>query len=317
MTNLVRSFSICKACKRSELTIDRVVYNDYVTGSAFELKICKSCNAAFTHPVPADIDYYYPENYRRYGKLVILGLELVFIFLQNSLSRRFKVGRQSSLLEIGCGPGLLLRFFRDRGWKTVGIERNERVANLARLEKGLEIYACDIADLPTDQSFDLVLMFNVLEHLDDPITVLRECRNRLSVGGRIVVTVPNFNCWQRRIFKDYWLHLDVPRHLSHFTSASLEALASHSDLVVESSRNTAFIHDLYGWVDSFLSRIVCRQNILTSWLMGLRGFSSKVLIALLLAPAAILAFGPITLISWIFRKSSLTEFVIARDDGTG
>jgi SAM-dependent methyltransferase len=76
-----------------------------------------------------------------------------------------------------------------------------------------------------DASFDLVLMNHSLEHMPDPMVALSRARTLLRPGGSLIVAVPNWRSWQRRAFGTYWLHVDLPRHLAHYSSDALHAAA--------------------------------------------------------------------------------------------
>ena len=77
-------------------------------------------------------------------------------------------------------------------------------------------------------SFDLVTAFHVLEHLPDPLGVLRRMLGWLAPGGSAVIEVPNVAGAGARLFGRYWSGLDMPRHLVHFTPATLTALAERA-----------------------------------------------------------------------------------------
>jgi SAM-dependent methyltransferase len=76
----------------------------------------------------------------------------------------------------------------------------------------------------TDADLDAVVMWHVLEHLDDPRAALRRVHGWLRPGGLLLVGVPNLDSWQRALAGERWLHYDVPRHRMHFTPAGLGAL---------------------------------------------------------------------------------------------
>src|SRR6266436_9019338 len=85
-----------------------------------------------------------------------------------------------SVLEVGCGPGLMLAAFRRRGWRVFGIERNEAAAETARQTLGPNTIATSMEGLPADARFDLIVLFQVLEHIGEPVALLREYANLLA-----------------------------------------------------------------------------------------------------------------------------------------
>ncbi len=109
---------------------------------------------------------------------------------------------KQSLLEIGCGEGLLLLFFRDQGWDVKGLELNPSLAQ--RLQRqGLDVSQQPIADFGDGVLYDLILMFHVLEHLHNPLRDLAKVRSLLAVGGEVVIETPvsrNYACTDHLFF---------------------------------------------------------------------------------------------------------------------
>jgi len=286
----------------------RVLYSevrDPITFTPFRIVICSSCGVAFTSPLPRDLESFYPQAYRAFGFLVTRVLTLFYRLRVARWARAYS--RPGSLLEIGCGPGLMLQAFRQRGWNVLGIERNQPMAERARTALGLEIVSTPVDALPGQSRFDLILMFHVLEHLADPLPLLRECARRLAPGGRLLINVPNLASWQSRFAGPAWMHLDVPRHLIHFTPATLVSTLHRAGLRLTSLRFASPEHDPYGWVESTISRFGGRPNRLTRFLIGLDPLSPAVMLslvtaALLALPAALLAG-----VSWLAGSGALME----------
>jgi SAM-dependent methyltransferase len=97
------------------------------------------------------------------------------------------------MLELGCGIGTFLADARDAGWQMSGLEINPEFPGFCRDELGIEDVKCGvIADPPFPQgSFDAVAMLDVLEHMYDPMTAIRQCVQLLKPGGLLVVKSPN------------------------------------------------------------------------------------------------------------------------------
>jgi SAM-dependent methyltransferase len=200
-----------------------------------------------------------------------------------------------------------------RGWRVLGIERNEAIAEVARRALGIEIVTTPVEALPTDAQFDLIIMFQVLEHIGEPVTLLKECAKRLAPGGRIIMNVPNFSSWQSRFAGSKWLHLDVPRHLVHFTPQTLAATLERAGLRTADMRFASLEHDPYGWVESTINRLTGRANTLTRFLMGLDAFGPAVLfsfvLGVVLVPPALL----LSAVSWVARRGALMEATAIRE----
>ena len=112
----------------------------------------------------------------------------------------------------------LCRRMAELGWRVSGLDVSPLVAQSIRDELGLEIH---LGTLPhpdlSPGSFDVVTMWQSLEHVHEPLAVLRAAYELLSPGGRIVVAVPNYESFAAKWFGEHWFGLDLPRHLTHFT----------------------------------------------------------------------------------------------------
>jgi 2-polyprenyl-3-methyl-5-hydroxy-6-metoxy-1,4-benzoquinol methylase len=128
------------------------------------------------------------------------------------------------LLDIGCGDGTMLKQAMSLGWSVEGVDIDATVLENAR-SKGLLVHlgAVEELNLP-DDSFDLILMSHLIEHVYDPIRLLRECRRLLSPGGRLIVATPNAESLGHSKFGANWLLLHAPQHLYLFNSANLAAM---------------------------------------------------------------------------------------------
>ncbi len=131
-----------------------------------------------------------------------------------------------SVLDFGSGKGLFMHFAKELGCKVKGIESSKPRAEYARAKFGLDINTDYYTQGQVfDQRFDVLTSFHVLEHIDQPGVLLSELvKGNLQTGGLLVAEVPNINSWQSEWAGNSWLHLDVPRHINHFTPAVLQRL---------------------------------------------------------------------------------------------
>lgn len=146
--------------------------------------------------------------------------------------------QKGKLLEIGCGNGSLMARLADLGWLVQGIEPDTIAADMA-ISRGLPVIIGKLDALSfVAGSFDAIIMSHVIEHVDDPVALVRQCRRILKPGGRLVMLTPNLDALGHRWFGRNWLHLDAPRHLHLFTQGSLPDIcrkAGFSDIVYETS----------------------------------------------------------------------------------
>jgi len=135
--------------------------------------------------------------------------------------RRYRVcGR---LLDVGCGAGAVLRTMSNLGWRVEGQEVSAVAAD--RLEElGFLVHrgAVESLDLPAE-SFDVVVMSEVVEHLLAPQVTLAAVHRLLCAGGALYLTTPNFGSLSRNLLHDKWRAIDIPGHVSYFEHASLRS----------------------------------------------------------------------------------------------
>jgi 2-polyprenyl-3-methyl-5-hydroxy-6-metoxy-1,4-benzoquinol methylase len=150
------------------------------------------------------------------------------------------------VLDVGCGGGELLAHYATLGWQTFGIDPAEPAATAAR-RRGATVHEGTLLDQPWPvESFELITFAHSLEHIPEPLEALRAARARLAPGGLIAITLPNWRCWQRRLFWNRWFHLDLPRHLQHFSTNALTVTAQALDLeVVELGTDSTLISVAY------------------------------------------------------------------------
>lgn len=152
-------------------------------------------------------------------------------------------------LDVGCGRGVLLQGFLEEGVDALGIERGG--AGFEAIE-GIEALSLDDL-LASGRKFDVIVIWHVLEHLSDPQESLHKCRQLLASGGSLFVEVPNFGSWQAGLFKSRWFHLDLPRHLFHFTPATLAAALREAGFSIASTATFSIDQNLYGFLQSALN----------------------------------------------------------------
>jgi 2-polyprenyl-3-methyl-5-hydroxy-6-metoxy-1,4-benzoquinol methylase len=204
----------------------------------FGVARCQRCGLCYTNPRPTanSIAQFYTDDYpphqiakNRRVQASTMGRWLARLAGQSCRERHYLpfVG-QGRLLDFGCGGGDFLLRMRDQGWQATGLDSSSKVIRFLRKVHGLHGYVGSLPhpDLPP-ASFDVVTMWAALEHVHQPLAVLREAYRLLSPGGRLYVQVPNFESWDRRLFGAHWYSLDLPRHLTHFGPATL-ALALRS-----------------------------------------------------------------------------------------
>jgi SAM-dependent methyltransferase len=240
---------------------------DPATGDVFGIVQCRLCDLAQTSPAPSeeDLDGYYPKGYHSTTKRYRGGMDRVLSLVHRSRIRSIErlLGGCGSVIDIGCGPGVLINQMRARGWKVRGTERSTSAAQQARDVFHLDVSAVDVGELvAAGTTYDAVVLWHVAEHLRAPQATLRRIASLLRPGGVLLVAVPNFASPEARFGRAGWFHLDVPRHLVHFTPSTLTAM-----LVGERFRPVKVSHlvpeyDLFSFVQTVENRLGLPPNLL-------------------------------------------------------
>ena len=165
------------------------------------------------------------------------------------------------VLDVGCGRGLFLGELRARGCSVRGTELSRSTAAQADPEVPIDVGELR-ADHYPDASFDLISIWHVLEHLREPDRALRICRRALAPDGHLLLAMPNFGSAQSRAGGPHWFHLDLPRHLFHFTPQTLERLLGETGFRLVTCRTGQWEMDPFGWVQTLLNRCGLRHNAL-------------------------------------------------------
>lgn len=158
--------------------------------------------------------------------------------------------------------------------------------------------------------FRLIVLFQVLEHMADPVSTLQKSAELLEPGGVMVVAVPNAGSWQARFFGRSWFHLDVPRHLHHFSARALGRALQNAGLKVVRTRVTSPEHDPYGVLQSLLNWMGFKQNLLTKLLMGMRDHdvsTEEVSLVIVVAALLVVPSLAISMASWAFGSGAILE----------
>jgi SAM-dependent methyltransferase len=162
-----------------------------------------------------------------------------------------------SLLDIGCGDGAFLARARAAGLRVAGVELNGELARA----RGLTVHE-RVADAIAQAPYSVITLWHSLEHFTDPAETLRAAHRLLAPDGTLIVAVPDFASLQARLTGRSWLHLDVPRHLYHFTPEALRGLLAATGFVPVRQYAGELEYDLIGFAQSALNMVMPTPNVL-------------------------------------------------------
>lgn len=299
--------SVCPVCSnRLDLHLRGV--SDPVTGLQFDLLKCSVCGIGVTDPAPEQLQPHYAEYYgARHG----ITARLCDHRRIGLVTRMAGPGRGRRLLDIGCGEGTFLRAAHKRGWEAIGTELNSAPAR--RL--GLEVF--NSLDECADRGpFDCVTLWHSLEHMPDPWAVIARIRRLVADQGLLLIAVPDFEGLQSKTFGASWLHLDMPRHLYHFTATSIDGMLHRTEFVPVAHWHQEFEYDLMGWWQSALNAMLSTPNVLFDFLTKkkLRGTLIDKIISGVSAPFFSFASLPLVWLGSVAGRGG-TLLVAARTTG--
>jgi 2-polyprenyl-3-methyl-5-hydroxy-6-metoxy-1,4-benzoquinol methylase len=204
----------------------------YQSSGTFQIAKCNQCGLMRTHPRPTAqaMSAHYPDNYSPHqvavshslapGRPWLSALKSILGFDNDRLPCR----PPGKVLEIGCGSGAFLYRLAQQGWDVCGLEASLNAVERARM-LGLDVRHTSIENAtdPTIQ-YNLIIGLMVLEHVHDPLLMLKKLHQWTNKGAWLVLSVPNAQSIEFTLFRKYWYALQLPTHLWHFTPITIARL---------------------------------------------------------------------------------------------
>ncbi len=218
----------CDLCGGTNLTeIDRVPDRYPGAHEMFSLVRCSQCSLVFVNPRPAkaEIGKYYGNEYPSFKPARGLFLRIKKYLMKREvreIAQHFNK-KEISIFEVGMGSGEDLALLRDYGGFTVaGMDVNPAAVHAAQQQFNLESHSGELEELkmPSD-SYDVVRAKYVASHVHSPKLLFREIHRIVKPQGIVMLWIPNFNSWARKLFGSYWEGQDPPRHLFDFTPETI------------------------------------------------------------------------------------------------
>lgn len=247
---------LCSFCQAPSPRVFRVDdRNRWLGAAVFTYYRCPECRLLFLTPHPADLGKYYPKEY--YGqKLTLADLEQEFSFNRYKIDivRRFvPTGR---LLEIGPARGTFAYLAKEAGYDVSVIERDTECCEFLRTVAGINAINSTeptAALQQQEEGYDVIALWQVIEHLGDPWDFIRAAAAKLRPNGILVLATPNPDSLQFKIFGRYWFHLDAPRHLQLIPAELLSRLGDSLGLreaFLTAADADVHRHNAAGWTVS-------------------------------------------------------------------
>ena len=255
------NYTHCPSCGSQQIRPVLKVRDYTVSHKIFEIWECDACTLRFTQAIPPEDQigpYYQAEDYISHtntNKGIINRLyHLVRSFTLRSKRRLIqKVSSRNTghLLDIGAGTGIFASFMKNSGWRVIGLEPEAATRQRAKTINNIDLLGIDqLWELPAE-SFDVITMWHVLEHVHQLHEYLDRIHTLLKPGGVAIIAGPNYHSGDGDHYQEYWAAYDVPRHLYHFTATSMRTLFPKHQLKVKAI--------LPMWFDSFYVALLSEQ----------------------------------------------------------
>jgi 2-polyprenyl-3-methyl-5-hydroxy-6-metoxy-1,4-benzoquinol methylase len=251
---------------------------------SFRLVRCRQCGLMYVNPRPTfeEMGKYYPEEYGPYRvpkenqSSWIAQLDHSYGYWKRARLIQAAYPTGGRILDVGCATGEFLRMLGRVGpWEAHGTEVSPDAAKYARECHGLDVCSGELADAHyPDSHFDVITIWDVLEHVHDPTSTLAEINRILKPGGLAVVRVPDVSSWDARLFGRHWVGLDAPRHIYVFSVETLSALLRKTGFETRSLRHVMlgylpFALSVQFYLDDRMANCWARRALLAlnhSWL---------------------------------------------------
>lgn len=269
---------ICKLCasnKTTHLFTSANVHGRFILGNEqFGIYECGQCKVVFVDVNTGNgyyqkyysDDYYYPDEPSK-------SLLSRFLFFLEGVSFRHKlrliekykpVGRK--ILEIGCARGKFLRYLPDY-FEKHGVEINEKACRyIKETDKSITVYNVKL-DGQFDSNgvkYDVIVMWHVFEHIDNPQDFLKNVVKLLAREGVFIFQIPNRDSFGFNFTRESWFLLDTPRHLFHYNRESMTSLLKNHNLeIIECSVGS--VSDCFQSLAlSFYNKLMAKQNLVAT-----------------------------------------------------
>jgi SAM-dependent methyltransferase len=245
----------CKICDNkagNQILKVREMY--FGTREVFDYLECANCGCLQLVNPPTDYSAYYPKDYFTFnqkhekkikslfnrfrdqsamGKNSIIGNFLLKIFGEPTYISRLKtagIGFRDSILDVGCGKGILLHKMKESGFeKVLGID--PFVEESITYKNGLKVLKKNFLDL--DGKFDIIMFNHSFEHMENPEEVIKHSNILLNANKFLLIRIPVADTYAFANYRENWSSLDAPRHLFIHTKKSINILAENSGFEIK------------------------------------------------------------------------------------
>lgn len=268
--NSIVHYIQCPVCEGTSIDPVLQVKDHSVSGKLFSVWECRDCSLRFTQDAPNESsisEYYRSENYISHTNTSKGFINQLYQAVRKRTLKQKRnlickaTGRANGiLLDIGSGTGAFVNEMQAHGWNVTGLEPDEGARKVAKESFNSDLKNTDeLFHLP-ENTFDAITLWHVLEHVHELQQYIEKFKSLLKKDGRLIIAVPNYTSFDASAYKEYWAAYDVPRHLYHFSPASMKTLIEKKGLKIIGFKPM--------WFDSFYVSFLSSQykHGKTNWL---------------------------------------------------
>lgn len=316
------NLGICPLCHGSKANL---LFSTKTPLQEFFIVECGVCGLARTFPAPSDKSLYSHDPSIYYGKQVSKfssGFQKIRNETMKLRARYFLsllpdwVGKPK-ILDVGCAEGRLLHAFLEYGCECWGIEHPLYPTRRFLSNDRIVYLQDDLQNIDFDKgTFDMIILWHVLEHMDDPLFAMQRLCKWLTPKGVMIVAVPNFSSMEARAFKQSWFHLDIPWHKYHFNERSLAYLMEKCHLRVIRSSSFCLEQGPYGLFQSTLNAMGWPKNEFYEALKGnrCRGRAIHLVVQFFVLASLLIPGIFVTLLTSNKRRGTSLKLIIGKEE---
>jgi 2-polyprenyl-3-methyl-5-hydroxy-6-metoxy-1,4-benzoquinol methylase len=199
-----------------------------VSGEHYAVMKNQEYDFLVTSPVPTDLEnYYQSEDYISHTDAKKSLFDKVYQTVKtHTLKKKAALlnsfsPSEKTILDIGAGTGDFLQECKKNNWKTFGVEPNRKAREIA---KNKNIVLENEISFFNGKKFDVITLWHVLEHVENLEAYIQNLKELLQEDGTLLIGVPNYKSFDAKYYQEFWAAFDVPRHVWHFSQASIHKI---------------------------------------------------------------------------------------------
>ena len=271
------TYTSCPVCKSTQIQPQLSAKDYTVSGETFSIVACNNCTHLFTQNVAQQNEigkYYASEKYISHSDTQVGSVNKLYHSIRKkTLQNKKKLiegetqKSTGNILDIGCGTGAFLYTMKTGGWEITGLEPDETAREKAKTLYGIEPQPSNNIFNLSNNSYDAITMWHVLEHVHQLNEYIGKLKNMLTEKGKIFIAVPNYTSYDAQHYGQFWAAYDVPRHLYHFSPDSMKTLVEQHGLKIKKIKPM--------WFDSFYVSMLSEKyqngkaNLIKAFIIGL------------------------------------------------